>query len=130
MNTQVSTIGDRDDVLGHYINGKHVSDRERLQPVSNPATGKNARWVAMANTTIVADAVAAAQAAFAPWRDTPPVKRAQIMFRYKQLLEENADAVVQRITEEHGKILNDALGAGVTKRGAFQKCRAEYRFMV
>ncbi len=110
MNTQVSTIGDRDDILGHYINGKHVSDRERLQPVSNPATGKDARWVAMANTTIVADAVAAAQAAFAPWRDTPPVKRAQIMFRYKQLLEENADAVVQRITEEHGKVLNDALG--------------------
>ena len=110
MSSQLESVTNSDDLVGHYINGKNVADIERLQPVSNPATGDNVRQVAMASTVTVAKAVAAAQAAFPAWRDTPPVKRAQIMFRYKQLLEENAAAIVARITEEHGKVLNDAMG--------------------
>ena len=110
MNTQIAPVTDQDDVVGHYINGVHVPDSERLQSVSNPATGEDVRQVAMASSQTVADAVAAAQAAFPAWRDTPPAKRAQIMFRYKQLLHENADEIVARITEEHGKVLNDAMG--------------------
>ncbi len=110
MNTQISAVADQHDIVGHYINGADVPDRERLLPVSNPATGEDVRQVAMASTKTVGEAVAAAQAAFPAWRDTPPVKRAQIMFRYKQLLEQNADAIVARITEEHGKVLNDAMG--------------------
>ncbi len=110
MSSPLESVTNSDDLVGHYINGKNVADIERLQPVSNPATGDNVRQVAMASTLTVAKAVAAAQAAFPAWRDTPPVKRAQIMFRYKQLLEENAAAIVARITEEHGKVLNDAMG--------------------
>ncbi len=110
MSSQLESVTDSDNIVGHYINGENVADVERLQPVSNPATGDYVRQVAMASTATVADAVTAAQAAFPAWRDTPPAKRAQIMFRYKQLLEENADSIVARITEEHGKVLNDALG--------------------
>ncbi|MCY3986980.1 MAG: CoA-acylating methylmalonate-semialdehyde dehydrogenase [Gammaproteobacteria bacterium] len=97
-------------VLGHYINGKRVSDSNRPGPVYNPATGIVSRHVAMAGKSTVEGAIAAAQAAFQGWRDTPPAKRARIMFRFKQLLEENAERIAAAITDEHGKVLDDAMG--------------------
>ena len=98
------------EVLGHYINGSHVEDTGRLLEVTNPATGERIRQVAAANTQTIEEAVAAAKAAFPAWRDTPPLKRARIMFKFKQLLEENAQDIVALITEEHGKVLDDAMG--------------------
>jgi len=78
--------------------------------VYNPATGQAIRQVALAGKATVEAAIAAAAAAFPQWRDTPPLKRARIMFRFKELLEQNADHIVSLITEEHGKVLNDAHG--------------------
>ena len=97
-------------IVGHFIDGIDVADDNRPQPVCNPATGKTIRQVAMASCETVENAIAAAQSAFPAWRNTPPAKRAQIMFRFKQLLEEHADEVVAAITEEHGKVLHDAMG--------------------
>ena len=97
-------------VLGHYINGKRVSDSNRPGPVYNPATGAVSRHVAMAGKSMVEGAIAAAQAAFQGWRDTPPAKRARILFRFKRLLEENAERIAAAITDEHGKVLDDAMG--------------------
>ncbi|WP_042790163.1 aldehyde dehydrogenase family protein, partial [Serratia marcescens] len=51
-----------------------------------------------------------AEQAYPAWRDTPPLKRARIMMKLKDLLEQHADAVCQLITAEHGKVLSDALG--------------------
>ncbi len=96
--------------LGHWINGKAIADSNRLLDVHNPATGKVVRQVAMASKSTVEGAIAAAEAAFPAWRNTPPIKRARVMFRFKQLLEQNADRVVALITEEHGKVLDDARG--------------------
>ncbi len=97
-------------VVGHFINGEVIDDSNRPQPVTNPATGEVSREVAMASADTVRQAIAAAEAAFPAWRDTPPVKRAQVMFRYKQLLEEHAQEIVALITNEHGKVLDDAMG--------------------
>ncbi|MBI2969475.1 MAG: CoA-acylating methylmalonate-semialdehyde dehydrogenase [Gammaproteobacteria bacterium] len=97
-------------IVGHYINGCVVNDHGRVQDVFNPATGSVVRQVAMASRPTVEAAIAAAQDAFATWRDTPPLKRARILFRFKHLLEERADAVTALITEEHGKVLDDARG--------------------
>jgi malonate-semialdehyde dehydrogenase (acetylating)/methylmalonate-semialdehyde dehydrogenase len=101
---------DTANVVGHFINGLDVADTNRPEPVTNPATGEVTRHVAMASRQTVEEAIAAAEAAFPAWRDTPPIKRARIMFRFKQLLEENADEVVAAITDEHGKVLDDAMG--------------------
>ncbi len=101
---------DTANVVGHFINGQDVADSNRPEPVTNPATGEVTRHVAMASRQTVEEAIAAAEAAFPAWRDTPPIKRARIMFRFKQLLEENADEVVAAITDEHGKVLDDAMG--------------------
>ncbi|MBJ7547030.1 CoA-acylating methylmalonate-semialdehyde dehydrogenase [Pseudomonas sp. OA3] len=96
--------------VGHLINGQIVSDATRLQDVYNPSTGEVSKQVALASTTTVEQAIAAAEAAFPEWRNTPPIKRARIMFRFKELLEQNADRIAQMIGEEHGKIAHDALG--------------------
>jgi malonate-semialdehyde dehydrogenase (acetylating)/methylmalonate-semialdehyde dehydrogenase len=96
--------------VGHLINGQIVNDKNRTQPIFNPSTGDSTRQVALASKATVEQAIAAAQAAYPAWRATPPIKRARIMFRFKELLEQNADHVAQLIGEEHGKIQHDALG--------------------
>ena len=92
------------------INGQIVTDENRTQPVFNPSTGDSTRQVALASKATVEQAIAAAETAYPAWRATPPIKRARIMFRFKELLTQNADHIAQLIGEEHGKIQHDALG--------------------
>ena len=98
------------ETVGHLINGEVVTAGGATQPVYNPATGQVIRQVEMADQATVERAIAAAEAAFPAWRATPPAKRARIMFRFKQLLEERADAICRLLTEEHGKVFADSLG--------------------
>jgi len=98
-------------LIGHFIDGRSVTpDDSRSQPVYNPATGEVIRHVALADAATVEAAIAAAARAYPAWRETPPQKRARIMYRFKQLLEEQADRLCALITEEHGKVLDDARG--------------------
>ncbi|MGB5166306.1 MAG: CoA-acylating methylmalonate-semialdehyde dehydrogenase [Woeseiaceae bacterium] len=96
--------------VGHFINGQEIKDDNRPEAVTNPATGKITKQVAMASRSTVVSAIDAAAAAFPDWRNTPPAKRARVMFRFKALLEKHADEVVAAITDEHGKVLDDAMG--------------------
>lgn len=96
--------------LGHFIAGHAVADENRAQPVFNPALGEPVRKVAIASRTTVEQAITAAADAFPAWRRTPPLKRARILFKYKELLERHADRIVARIVEEHGKVWEDAHG--------------------
>ena len=80
-------------IVGHVIDGKHIEDAGRTQAVYNPATGEVTKQVALASKTRVEEATAAAETAWPAWRNVPPQRRAQIMFRFKQLLEENADEI-------------------------------------
>ena len=97
-------------VIGHFIDGRPVADLANTQAVYNPATGKVVRHVALADKATVEQAISAAQAAFPAWRNTPAAKRARVMFRFKELLEQNADRLVALLSEEHGKVLDDAAG--------------------
>ncbi|MGI1670768.1 MAG: CoA-acylating methylmalonate-semialdehyde dehydrogenase [Neptuniibacter sp.] len=102
-------------LIGHFINGKVIEDNNRTQDVYNPATGKSDSQVALATVETVEEAIAAAQAAYPEWRDTPAIKRARVMFRFKELLEQHADKICELIGAEHGKICHDA--AGELQRG-------------
>ena len=102
-------------VIGHLINGDMVSNDVRTQAVFNPATGVAEKKVALASKQTVEQAISAAQAAFPEWRNTPAIKRARVMFRFKELLEQHADTICRLIGEEHGKISHDA--AGELQRG-------------
>ncbi|WP_461516956.1 CoA-acylating methylmalonate-semialdehyde dehydrogenase [Porticoccus sp.] len=95
---------------GHWINGTAVNGSGERQPVYNPATGEVVAQVSLADKATVELAIAAAEAAFPAWRDTPPSKRAQVMFRFKALLEQHSERIVAAITQQHGKVLHDAAG--------------------
>ncbi len=110
MNARPAEKTDTGRIVGHFINGEMVADTNRPEPVTNPATGQVTRHVAMASKATVEEAIAAAEAAYPAWRETPPMKRARIMFRFKQLLEEHADEIAAAITDEHGKVVDDAMG--------------------
>jgi malonate-semialdehyde dehydrogenase (acetylating)/methylmalonate-semialdehyde dehydrogenase len=96
--------------IGHLINGEIVHDISRTQEIFNPATGTSEKKVALASKQTVEDAITAAEAAFPKWRNTPVIKRARVMFRFKELLEQNSDHICKLIGEEHGKICHDAAG--------------------
>jgi malonate-semialdehyde dehydrogenase (acetylating)/methylmalonate-semialdehyde dehydrogenase len=102
-------------IVQHLIHGELVSKGERTADVFNPSTGQAVRKVELASRATVQEAIDSAKAAFPAWRNTPPAKRAQVMFRFKQLLEQNEAKISQMISEEHGKTLEDA--AGELKRG-------------
>jgi len=110
MNARPAESVDNANIVGHFINGADVADANRPAPITNPATGAVTKHVAMASRQTVEEAIAAAEAAFPAWRNTPPAKRAKVMFKFKQLLEEHADEIVAAITSEHGKVLDDAMG--------------------
>ncbi|MBU6292387.1 MAG: CoA-acylating methylmalonate-semialdehyde dehydrogenase [Burkholderiales bacterium] len=96
--------------LGHLIQGVAHHGGTRTQAVYNPATGAAIRSLQLADKATVEQAIASAQAAFPAWRATPPLKRARVMSKLKELLEQNAEQICALITEEHGKVLADAMG--------------------
>ncbi|CAD5372965.1 Putative 3-oxopropanoate dehydrogenase [Rubrivivax sp. A210] len=97
--------------LGHYIAGRRVAGTSgRGQAVYNPASGAVARQLALASAQEVAAAVASARAAFADWADTPPIRRARVLNKFLQLVNENRDTLAAMITAEHGKVFSDAQG--------------------
>ncbi len=100
------------ETIPHFINGKIVQgNSDRKGDVFNPATGEIIKHVAFANQQDVDQAVAAAKAAFPAWSTTPAIKRARIMFKYKELLENHLDELAKIVSTEHGKLFNDAKGS-------------------
>ncbi|MES2260407.1 MAG: CoA-acylating methylmalonate-semialdehyde dehydrogenase [Pseudomonadota bacterium] len=97
--------------IGHFIGGAHLAGAStRSASVFNPASGTLSAKVALAAESELDAAVAAAHAAFPAWAATSPLRRARVMFKYKELLEKNADRLAAIITSEHGKVLSDARG--------------------
>ncbi|KAA1012887.1 CoA-acylating methylmalonate-semialdehyde dehydrogenase [Paraburkholderia panacisoli] len=97
--------------LGHYIGGATVAPTSgRFKDVFNPATGEVTGSVAMASVEEVDAAVNAARAAFPAWSETAPLKRARILFKFKELLNQHHDELAMLITREHGKVFTDAQG--------------------
>ncbi|MBE0475033.1 CoA-acylating methylmalonate-semialdehyde dehydrogenase [Rhodoferax sp.] len=96
--------------IKHLIDGQLVVGGTRQADVFNPATGQAEKRVLLADKLTVAQAIASAHAAYPAWRNTPPLKRARVMSKLKELLEANADAICALVTAEHGKVLSDSMG--------------------
>jgi len=95
----------------HWINGKAVPGTSgRSSNVFNPATGKIQAQVPLASKAELDLAVAAAVAAFPAWSAQPPLRRARVMFRFREIFESRLDEIAAIITAEHGKVLSDAKG--------------------
>ena len=98
--------------IGHFIGGHIVqgADTERCAEVYNPATGNVSGLVALADATMVDAAVASSAAAFPAWAATPPLRRARVLFRLRELLDANRRRLAEAVTREHGKVVADAEG--------------------
>jgi malonate-semialdehyde dehydrogenase (acetylating)/methylmalonate-semialdehyde dehydrogenase len=97
--------------ISHWVGGKLVQGESgRSGPVFNPATGVQTHEVDFASTEELDAAVAVAQEAFAGWRRTSLSKRADILFRIRELVDANRKEIGRLITEQHGKVLSDAMG--------------------
>nr|WP_180203364.1 CoA-acylating methylmalonate-semialdehyde dehydrogenase [Pseudomonas sp. SbOxS1]NYU03036.1 CoA-acylating methylmalonate-semialdehyde dehydrogenase [Pseudomonas sp. SbOxS1] len=97
--------------IDHFILGARTcGTSERFQEVTNPATGIVTGRVALANRSDVDMAVAAAQQAFEKWADVPPIRRARVLFKFLELLNQQKDELARLITLEHGKVFTDAQG--------------------
>ena len=98
--------------IEHFVDGKSFSgESKRFGKVFNPATGEQSAEVKLANKEDVNTAVANAQKAFESWSNKPPLQRARVMFKFKELIEKNSDELTKIIVSEHGKVYEDARGS-------------------
>ena len=99
-------------LIQHYIDGKIVSGNStRKGKVFNPATGTQESEVLLASKADLDKAVELAKKAFLSWSTKPPIQRARIIFKYKELIEKNSDELTKLIVAEHGKVYEDAKGS-------------------
>ena len=97
--------------IQNAIAGKLIqSASTRTQPVYNPATGEAVATLPLSTLDEINAAVAAAKKALPAWASTTPMKRARVMFKFKELLEKHADEIAREISREHGKVHDDAMG--------------------
>ena len=97
--------------INHWIGGMAVAGKSgRSGPVYNPATGRQTGAVDFASVEEVAEAVAVAKAAYPAWRATSLSRRAEILFRVRELFHQHRDDIAGFLTAEHGKVRSDALG--------------------
>lgn len=96
----------------HFINGElYKGEGKIVGDIYNPALGNIQAKVNFATPSEVEKAVAAASQAFPVWSQTPPLKRARIFFKFKNLLEQHINDIAAIVTREHGKTLEDAKGS-------------------
>jgi len=105
------TLSTRLKTIAHWADGKaFAGSGDRTSPVTNPATGQVTGELALADVADARVVVDAAAAAFPAWRDTSLAKRTQVLFSFRELLNARKNELAEIITNEHGKVVSDALG--------------------
>lgn len=98
-------------LLNHFIGGKEVPGTSgRFTDGYNPATGRVCTQIPLASTEETDAAIEVARQAFPAWAATTPLRRARVLYKFKELLERSADELARIISKEHGKVYGDALG--------------------
>jgi malonate-semialdehyde dehydrogenase (acetylating)/methylmalonate-semialdehyde dehydrogenase len=109
--TQLRQDGRKLREVHHWVNGQTLTGTSgRFGDVYNPASGELQARVALATPAEVDTAVAAAAAAFPDWSSQPPLRRARVLFRFREIFERRLDEVAALLTSEHGKVFSDARG--------------------
>jgi len=99
-------------LIEHFIDGKIVSgSSDRKGKVFNPATGQQESEVRLASKADLDLAVEKAKKAYETWSIKPPLQRARIIFKFKEVIEKNFDELAKLIVSEHGKVFEDAKGS-------------------
>src|SRR3954453_12312613 len=96
--------------IDHFIGGSTFASGERQGDVFDPNQGQVQAQVRLGTAADLERAVAAAREAQPAWAATNPQRRARVMFKYKELIEQNMDELARLLSSEHGKVLADARG--------------------
>jgi malonate-semialdehyde dehydrogenase (acetylating)/methylmalonate-semialdehyde dehydrogenase len=97
--------------IAHFIAGDvSLGNSTRRGEVFDPSTGSVTGSVALGDASDVDAAVRAAAAAFPQWSAVTPLRRARVLFKFKEIVEARARELAAAITSEHGKVLSDAMG--------------------
>ncbi|MCM8731524.1 CoA-acylating methylmalonate-semialdehyde dehydrogenase [Hephaestia sp. GCM10023244] len=97
-------------LVAHHVAGARVAGGSRRADIFDPNTGQVARQVPMGDRALLNRAVAAAEAAQPGWAATNPQRRARVLFRFKELVERELEALAHLLASEHGKVVADARG--------------------
>ena len=97
--------------IEHWIDGRftHV-DGSSTSPVFNPASGQQQAQVVLGTGADVDAAVQSATRAFQEWGQSSLSRRTKVLFAFRELVNARAQELAELITDEHGKVLSDALG--------------------
>jgi len=99
-------------LIKHFINGKLDSgNSKKTGKVFNPATGEQSAEVILASKADLNRSVEVAKNVFLEWSLKPPLQRARVLFKFKELIEKNSDELTKIIVSEHGKVYDDAKGS-------------------
>jgi malonate-semialdehyde dehydrogenase (acetylating) / methylmalonate-semialdehyde dehydrogenase len=111
VDTAKAAVAAEAGVVGHWIGGRPAAGAgQRRAPIFNPALGRAIREVALADAAQIDAAVRSAAAAQPAWGRQPPLQRARVLFRFKELITLHAKLIARTLSEEHGKTLVDAEG--------------------
>ncbi len=99
-------------LIQHFVNGKKfLSNSKRNGKIFDPATGEQKSQIILGSKLDLDNAVIIAKKAFETWSQKPPIQRARVMFKFKELIEKNSDEITKIIVSEHGKVYEDAKGS-------------------
>ena len=99
-------------IIDHFVEGKKYSgNSKRTSFIYNPATGEATAKVKLGSNEDLNNTVEVAQQAFLNWSNTPPLQRARVLFKFKELIEKNEEELIKIIVSEHGKVYEDARGS-------------------
>ena len=99
-------------LIQHFVNGKsYKGNSNRKGKVFNPATGEQESEVILGSKEDLNNSVNIAKKAFESWSEKPPLQRARVMFKFKELIERNSEEIAKLIVSEHGKVYEDAKGS-------------------
>ena len=99
-------------IIDHFVEGKKYSgNSKRTSFIYNPATGEATAKVKLGSKEDLNNTVEVAQQAFLNWSNTPPLQRARVLFKFKELIEKNEEELIKIIVSEHGKVYEDARGS-------------------
>jgi alpha-ketoglutaric semialdehyde dehydrogenase len=102
--------------LASLVGGRRLEGDDVVPDINPAAPDESVASVALAGPEIAREAVEAAAGAFAPWRDTPPPARGDVLRRAADLVDERAETIGRDLAREEGKTLPEAVGE--TRRAA------------
>ncbi|MEG0050869.1 MAG: CoA-acylating methylmalonate-semialdehyde dehydrogenase [Terrisporobacter sp.] len=117
--------------FNYFVNGEYKQSKtEKYNEVCNPSTGEVEGLVPCCTEEEVMEAIQAAKTAFPAWSATPVIKRSQVLYKIRQLIEENIEELTLLVAKEHGKVLDEAKGDVLkAKEGTELACQIPTQMM-